>query len=157
MFDVKRLSEIIMEVSHQFRKGAEVTNEDRPGGIQVTHVYMMPHTDQAPSSLAMVDVWFINVGVDRALAEARREEIVGILNQWPDQSLKSGLSYITIGGVLGSQDLALMLLAIGKVLGFWNIVTPAIAGLKYGDPKADEMAGVGFIMASGYKTERVSV
>jgi hypothetical protein len=156
MFDVQRLNKIIMEVAKQFRKGEAVTTEEKPG-LTVAHIYMMPHTDDAPPALEMVDVWFINVGVDKAAAEKHRDELVEILSQWPDQPLKGGLSYISIGGTLGSQDLALMLLAIGKVLGFWGIVSPRIIDMEPGDPKADDLAGRGFVMASGYTPEGATV
>lgn len=153
-FNPNRICEIVKEVSGQFRKTAEMITSEEHAGLTVQHVYMMPHTSEAPEGLEMVDVWFIKVGVKKAAAEAKRAELVALLDEWPTKHpLSGGLSYITIGGELGSQDLALMLLAVGKVLGFWKIMSPAIVGMKPGDPTADEMAGMGFVMASGYRPE----
>jgi hypothetical protein len=158
-FDVSRLNKIVMEVAHQFRKGDAVIHEEKPG-LLVTHVYMMPHVSEATPGLEMVDMWFINVGVDKDKAEAHRDELVAILNEWPVKSgaqpLDGGLSYISIGATVGSQDLALMFMAVGKILGFWKVITPEILGMKAGDPKGEELAGLGFVMASGYNPERVA-
>lgn len=148
MFDRERLTKIITESTIQYRKGEPVTTKT-VGNITVHDVYMMPHTSEAEKGLELVDMWFINVGVKRIEAEKHREELVAILNEWPDDPLSGGLSYISFGGTLGSQDLALMLMALGKFLGFWKVVTPAMFG-DIGEEKANELAGRGFIMASGY-------
>lgn len=150
MFDPSKVCDIIRQSTRQFRKGEELTKKV-VGGIEVTDIYMMPHIDDAPTDgLIMVDVWFIYVGVDKTVAESKRDELVALLNEWPTgQPLASGLSYMTIGGELGSQDYALCLIALGSVLGLWKVITPAFL---VGDDKAkgDELAGGGFIMASGY-------
>ncbi len=46
--------------------------------------------------------------------------------------------------------MALRLFALGKVLGFWNIITPETLGFK--GEAADEFAGKGFVMMGGYKS-----
>lgn len=155
-FNVSRFNQIILACTTEYRKGEAVIHEEKPG-LLVTHVYMMPHVSEATPGLEMVDMWFINVGVDKDKAEAHRDELVAILNEWPvTQPLDGGLSYISIGATVGSQDLALMFLAVGKVLGFWKVITPEILGMKAGDPKGEELAGLGFVMASGYNPERVA-
>lgn len=152
-FDPNKVCDILRATTRQFRKGEDVT-EKVAGRIRVFDIYMMPHVADADPNLVMVDVWFINVGVDKAVAKTKREELVTLLNEWPtEQPLTSGLSYITIGGELGSQDYALCLIALGSVLGLWKVITP---GFLVGDDKAkgDELAGAGFIMADGYRPEK---
>jgi hypothetical protein len=65
--------------------------------------------------------------------------------------LRGGPSYIEIGGVLGSQDIALRFIGLGSLLGLWTAVTPEAMGLGSGED-AKELAGNGFIMCSGYRT-----
>lgn len=151
-FDPGKICDILRVTTQQYRKG-EMETTKQVGGITVTDIYMMPHVADADPNLVMVDVWFINVGVDKAEAEKHRDELVALLNEWPtEQPLTSGLSYITIGGELGSQDYALCLIALGSVLGFWKVITPALLGAD--KAKGDELAGSGFIMAGGYKPEK---
>lgn len=162
-FDPNRICAILAEVSQEFRKGEAVT-EKVTGNVRVTDVYMMPHVSEAQPGLEMVDVWFINVGVDKTKALTRRDELVALLGEWPtEQPLASGLSYITMGGELGSQDMALRLIGVGTTLGFWNVISPAflmaVPGKEPGisKEKADELAGGGFVMASGYRPEKAHV
>lgn len=153
MLDTTRLTKIITTTTAQFRKGEVTTTKTMPNGIEVTDVYMMPHIDEASKGLVMVDMWFIEVGVKQEMAQEYRDELVSLLKEWPeDTPLSGGLSYIVFGGVLGSQDLALMLMALGSVLGFWKVITPKVFG-DIDKAMADELAGSGFIMASGYIPE----
>ena len=62
--------------------------------------------------------------------------------------LHQGLSYIEIGGELGSQDLALRLIGLGGLLRLWSVVTPAT--LLAEGQAADELAGAGFVMSGGF-------
>ena len=68
-----------------------------------------------------------------------------IIKHYPNlKRLESGPSYIEIGAELGSQEIALLFLALGELLGIWSVIIPAKLGLP------PEMAGQGFIMCSGY-------
>lgn len=154
--NIERLSQITQDCTRQFRKGEAVT-EKATGGLMVVDVYMMPHADEADKKFESVDVWFIKVGVDKGKAEGYRDEVIQILDQWPNDRLRSGISYIEIGGELGSQDLALMLMALGKVLGFWSIASPLIFGGEPGDAKSDELAGNGFVMTTGFNKNAMAV
>lgn len=162
-FDPNKICSILAEVTQEFRKGEAVT-EKVTGSVRVVDVYMMPHVSDAHPGLEMVDVWYINVGVDKTKALTRRDELVALLDEWPtEQPLTSGLSYITMGGELGSQDMALRLIAVGTALGFWRVVSPAFLMASPDKPggitkeKADELAGGGFVMASGYRPEKAHV
>jgi hypothetical protein len=118
----------------------------------VTEIFAMPSVEEAPAHLERVDVVFMVIGVDKAKAETHRAELAAILAEYPVPGrLENGPSYIEIGGVIGDQGAAFQLFAIGKVLGFWNILTPEAIGAS-GD-EAVKLAGAGFIMISGYAPE----
>lgn len=146
-----RLYEIITETAHLYRKGEAATVHEK-NGIQIVDLYMMPHIDEASPELEIVDMWFVNVGVRKELAQQHRDELVLILQPW-QADLEKGLSYIHIGGLLGSQDMALLLMAIGKVLGFWSIITPEFLASAVGvsQTELNELAGRGFIMCDGFR------
>lgn len=53
-------------------------------------------------------------------------------------------SYLEVGGWIGDQGLALMLMGLGKLLGLWPIMTPKmLPGLDKG--AIDQLAGAGMI------------
>lgn len=71
-----------------------------------------------------------------------------LLANYPDlEGLGSGPSYLQMGGALGDQGLALMLIGLGKIVGLWEAITPASFGIT--GPEAKQMAGSGFVMCSG--------
>jgi hypothetical protein len=151
--DTKRLHEIIAETTGQFRKGPEVTRDDatpqRP--VNVVHVYLMPHESEAPTGddFALVDCHFIKVGVDKAKAALIRDELVRILDKYePRDELAGGPSYMHMGRYM-EQGTAFQLFALGKVLGLWDLITPASMGFE--GAEADRMAGSGFVMCTGLK------
>jgi hypothetical protein len=65
-----------------------------------------------------------------------------------DKFLAEGQSYIALAEKLGDQGLALTVMAVGEVAGFWTIITPEKLSLS-GDT-AHQLAGVGFVMTSGF-------
>ena len=144
-----RLYEILSETTAMFRRGDAVQEESRPG-LDVTHIYAMPHVADAAPSLERVDLHFVEIGVDRAKAEAIRADFINILNSWPArEELAGGPSYIAVGAIVGSQSAALQMFALGKVLGLWQVITPAMFGLT--GREADDMAGAGYVMITGYR------
>ena len=78
-----------------------------------------------------------------------KEELKALLlAQYPNPDrLKDGPSYIEIGGVLGDQGLALLLIGLGQLVGLWKAITPEVLGMS--GPMAQQMAGSGFVMMSG--------
>lgn len=142
-----RLHQILNETTVQLRKGEVVTKETQPG-LEVTTIDMMPHVDEAGPEFEKVDVHFMWIGVDKAKAEERRAEVYTFLRD-NDQLFRQGPSYIAIGGLIGDQGAAFQLLALGKVLGFWDVITPASLGADAA--QAEQLAGAGYIMASGCK------
>lgn len=152
--DTHRLLQILNESAFQLRKGAEVV-EHKEGNIDVTELYGMPHESDINVGVK-VDCHFIVVVVDEPTAKKYKDEVLQILKDWPSEAwgqpipkLEEGPSYIHVGGVLGDQGAAFQLFALGQVLGFWKIITPAKMGIT-GD-QADELAGGGFIMIDGFK------
>lgn len=136
---------ILGDTTIQLRKGPSVKQD----GI-ATHIYLMPHVNEAADGLEAVDLEFIVVGVDKAKAEARRVDLISILDSYPaPDRLAGGPSYIEVGGEIGSQGAAFQLFALGHVLGLWTVITPATLGMT-GD-EARRMAGMGMIMISGYR------
>lgn len=152
--DIKRLHTILQETTTQFRKGEVVQKglieNIRGEEIKYTATFtiqLMPHVDQMPYTMQKVDCHFIVIGVDKEKALKHRKELVEILQQYPGH-LKYGPSFIEVGGVIGDQGDALRLFALGEVLRLWELITPAYVGVD--GKAADQLAGSGFIMISGY-------
>lgn len=161
--DINALHKILAETTTQFRKGPIATgspelldaiergDETLPGGV--AEFYFMPHADDAPNGLAMVDCSFIRVGVDQEKAAAIKNELIALLNEYPEpERFSSGPSYIEVGGVIGDQGAALALFALGKVLGLWGVITPE--GLGFSGEEERRLAGSGFVMITGYAPKR---
>ena len=160
--DLNKLYKILSETTIQLRKGemihgdkhlVQAIKEGRdldkePGGV-VT-IDAMPHTDDAPADLEKVDCEFLVIGVDRKKAEVYRADLIELLNTYPSpERLAGGPSYIEVGAEIGDQGAAFQLFALGKTLGLWDIITPKVLG--FSGAEARQMAGIGFVMMSGYK------
>lgn len=163
--DLDRLYEILRETTVQLRKG-EVIHGDKPlvdalkaakapedyeqlpGGV-VT-IDAMPHVSEAWPELERVDLEFLVIGVNKAAAEKHRAEFISILNEYPQPDrLAGGPSYIEVGAEIGDQGAAFQLFALGKVLGIWDVITPATMGFT--GAVAQQMAGAGMVMMTGYQ------
>lgn len=113
-----------------------------------------------PKGVEVVDC-VARVAVVVEKAQRHREELIALLSQWPDEAwgwpvapLCNGPSYIDVGAVLGSQTLAFVLFAVGKVLGLWDIITSQTLGIE--GEKAGALAGLGFVMISGFRPESLA-
>jgi hypothetical protein len=147
--DIDLLWDVVQDTTAEFRKGATVTTDNRVEGLEVKHLYAMPHADQIPPHLDAVDVHFEIVGVDKERATARRDELLSVLREWPDGRLAQGPSYIEAGGVLGDQGIALRLYALGQVLELWDVITPERMGMS--GEAAEQAAGAGYVMVTGFR------
>ncbi len=146
--DLDRLRNILLATTVELRKGPSI-EENQLGPVTVTEIYAMPHVDEV-HDLEKVDVVFEVIGVDRALAEQHRGELISLLATYPEPDrLAGGPSYIEVGAVLGSQSAAFRLFALGKILGLWKLITPASLGMT-GEGER-RMAGIGFILISGWR------
>lgn len=127
----------------QLRKGPEVVHAGN-----VTEIYAMPHEFEA-QAVEKVDLHFIIVGVNREKAFEHKRDLIQILDTYPNpERLAAGPSYIEVGGEIGDQGAAFQLFALGEVLHLWKVITPAQIGID--GELAQQMAGSGFIMISGY-------
>lgn len=147
--DLEALYKILGETTIQLRKG-EVVTKTESKGLFVTEIYDMPHESEARPDIERVDLEFVVIGVDRAAAEKHRAELILILNTYPQlERLSNGPSYIEVGAEIGDQGAAFQLFALGKTLGLWEVITPSTIGAT--GEQAKQMAGMGFIMISGYR------
>jgi hypothetical protein len=157
--NVKRLYEILAETTCQLRKGEVLEGspqlvEQAKRGEELTaggvlEVYAMPHESEAKPDVEKVDMEFVVIGVSRAAAEERKAEVVSIMKEYPQpERLAGGPSYIEVGAEIGDQGAAFQLFALGKVLGLWDVVTPASLG--FSGQEARQMAGAGYVMITGF-------
>ena len=150
--NLDRLYEILNETTIQLRKGEEI-EQRHSGSLQVTKVYAMPPESEAEGNhLEKVDCHFIVVGVDKAKADSYKDEFISILRTYPEpERLAGGPSYIEVGGIIGDQGASFQFFALGQVLGLWKVITPKLLGIT--GEEADRMAGMGFVMMSGYRLD----
>ena len=147
--DLDALYRILQVTTQQVRKGPEVTQETA-GGLQVTHVYSMPDESAIPPTARVVDVHFIQIAVHLEAAGLVKDDLVALLRTYPEpERLARGPSYIEVGGWLGDQGAALQLFALGEALGLWTVITPERLGIT--GAAADQLAGTGFVMLSGWQ------
>jgi hypothetical protein len=61
-------------------------------------------------------------------------------------------NYMEIGGWIGDQGLALMLMGLGTILGLWKLMTPVtMLKFKPDDPLTKQMAEMGFVAIQAVK------
>ena len=150
--NLERLYQILQETTMQLRKGGEV-EEQKVGNINISKVFAIPHeSEYKGNGIVKIDCHYIIVAVDKVKTEKYREELITILKEYPTPDrLTEGPSYIEVGAQIGDQGATLQLFALGEVLGFWSIITPKTLGVTDSEV-ADQMAGSGMIMISGFKT-----
>lgn len=129
--------------------GQPVVTEKTEGNVHVTEVYGYP---EAPKDAVRADVHFVVVAPTEGFPE--KEEFLRVVRSafgegefqtMTADDLAGGPSYITLGGWLGSQDLALMLIGAVELAGIADAITPEKLGVTDRD-SADMMAGNGFVM-----------
>jgi hypothetical protein len=155
--DTENLYKIIEKTTTVYRKG-EPVEKRKVGSIQVTEIYRYRHTSEALTGddFDKVDMIFVDVMVDKKKAETCREDLAKILRNYPrPERLAGGPSYIELAPNLEmEQEGALRLMALGKTLGLWKIVSGKTFGMD--DATTREMAGQGLLMISGYGPKRNS-
>ena len=125
----------------------EVTHTQH-GAVKVTTINAYP---EAPPQAVRADVHFVLVAPTEVFpsAEDLTAAVRGALGpgEFSDMdaaTLSGGPSYITLGGWLGSQDLALMLIGAVELAGIAKAITPTLLGMT--GETADQMAGMGMVM-----------
>lgn len=146
--DLTALARILDATTTVYRKGPEVVERDA-AGVRVVEVFGCPPPEALPAAATRVDVHFVLVGVDMTAARVAEPDLRALLATYPaPDRLAGGPSYIEAGAVLGSQEAALRLFALGEALGLWTVITPARLGIT--GASADQMAGGGLVLMSGY-------
>jgi len=129
------------------RPGQEVIEERDVGNVHVVEFNMF---DQAPPGATRADVHFVLVAPTEGLPD--REEFARVLREaagpgdfttLSTEDLAKGPSYIALGGWLGSQDLALMLIGAAELVGYAKAITPEVLGIT--GEMADQLAGQGMV------------
>ena len=147
--DLDLLYKILNETTCQLRKGPMV-EKTKEGSLETTHVYFMPDEKEAPENITKVDMHFIIVGVDKEKAEKRKDDLVNLLQDYPDmEAFKGESSYIPVGANIGDQGAAFQLFALGEVLDLWGVITPERMGFK--GEMGDMLASRGMITMTGFK------
>ncbi len=149
-WSLDRLYEILKETTTPLRKGPEAVGSVA-GGVQVVEIFDMTKEGEAEERFdRMVDCHFLTVGVDSTKAESYKAELLELLREYPEpERLAGGPSYIEVGAVLGDQQAAFLLFALGEALDLWHVITPAKLGME--GAIADRAAGGGMVMMSGLK------
>lgn len=97
-----------------------------------------------------VDVFFFVVGLtdEQADAETFTKLTAECKGEFAQINPLDGEqhSFIELGGMLGSQELALRYIGLGKILGVLDLLTPLQMGMSKDDPIAQQMAGSGLVM-----------
>lgn len=148
--NIDRLKIILSQTTY-----SEVAGPETPGNNAILQLFRpLPK-----GSGILVDCFLLKVRVHPGRAQEFAAELVKILEYYPQpRSLIAGPSYLQVGqalkGKVKSPDLegALRLFALGKVLGFWKIHTPA--ELASNDEQAQEMAKNGHITITGFDPKR---
>jgi hypothetical protein len=150
--DGQKLYNILQDSTKVFRK-EEVVERRQFGNVDVIELFGYDHTSEAPSgdNFDKVDMIFVDVVVDKTRAEQYKGALDEQLRSYPQLGrLASGPSYIELAPNLGlEQEGALRLMALGKTIGMWDIISAKTLGMD--DATARQMAGQGFLMISGYK------
>jgi len=146
-----KLYGIIEETTRVYR-GGEPEQTRRIGNIEIVEMFGYEHPDNAPTgdNFEKVDMVFVDVVVDKSKAEEHRDDLLKILEDYPQpERFAGGPSYTELSPNCGlGQTEGLRLMALGKVLGLWDIISGKTLGLD--DAAVMEMAGKGFINISGY-------
>ena len=106
-----------------------------------------PGGDDQPTGHSADLVFFLVAARDGADADSLRRLVAAAAGPGAFGSLDPldgrEHGYIEVGGWIGDQGAALMLMGLGTVLGLWTLMTPEMFGFH--GPVALEMAGYGLV------------
>ncbi|MBU3904973.1 MAG: hypothetical protein KJ906_02410 [Nanoarchaeota archaeon] len=152
--NTKELYEILQDSTRVYRKG-EIVEESELEHIKVVEIFGYEHTDNAPKedNFDKIDMIFVDVLVDKTKAKDYKNNLINILKEYPQpERLAGGPSYIELAPNLEmEQESTLRLMALGKSLEMWDIISGKTLGMD--DAKTKELAGSGMLMISGYKID----
>lgn len=137
-----------------YRKGEVVKEHQTKNGSRVITIDAFP---EAPYHGVLFDLHFVEVGFTEAVGAPGKDDFVAAIRAALEdggefanltrEDLAGGPSYITLGGWLGDQTLAMQFIALCKFHDLGQIITPATIGIT-DRVKADELAGAGFVMGT---------
>ena len=105
--------------------------------------------DERVAALQRVDCSIVSVGVDVDRARTYLDDIVALLDEYPDPArLQDGPSYKQVAEIVGDDVTALRLFGLGRVLDLWAVLTPADFGIE--PEMVEEAADLGMVVISGY-------
>jgi hypothetical protein len=109
-----------------------------------------PSNPKQPTEHAVDMIFFKVAAINGANADKLKELIaVNKKGEFCDIDLFDGNehNYMEIGGWIGDQGIALMLMGLGTILGLWDLLTPVtILKMNSNDPVCQQMAGMGMIV-----------
>ena len=95
------------------------------------------------------DLAFFKVrAVGNPVAEELTDAIKAHSGEWGEVDLFDGKehNYMEIGGWIGDQGAAMMLMGLGSILGLWRLMTPrSMLGADLPDDLVMQMAGMGMV------------
>lgn len=143
--NTSELARIARDTTTVYRKGEVVNEHPVTDGVTVVEINNYPHADTAQREL--VDMVFVEIGIDLPKAQAQRSAIVAAFGDYigPESGLnyREGPSYLHIGADLGDQETALRLMALCSVLHIGRLMTPMHIGAE--GRMAQDLAGRGFL------------
>lgn len=107
----------------------------------------------------IIDMSIVSISYNSIKVRSHAAEMIELLKDWPSESwghpippLGEEINYIAAGGALEDQRRALMLFAFGKLLDWWDILSPvAVFGMSKDDPVAQQLVGGGLLSIIGYR------
>lgn len=150
--EVLQLEDILDKTTKVYRK-RDILSMDNSGAIITNSSSVYPYTDEAPkdNNYEKVDMVFVDVTVDKNIAQNYRYKLESILIDYPNyQRLSNGMSYVELSSNLElNPEKTFRFMALGKVLGFWDIYSGKNSGLS--DIQSLELAGMGLLNITGYR------
>lgn len=137
-------------VTPYLKKGGKEVEVKRRGDIDIVEIFAFPQEAEIPAGQIKVDLVFFAAAIDMAEVELHKEDLLAMIHELEDlmeekgMPMRYGQSYIHLGGVIGSQQVALLTMALCKALNLWGLVTPYSMG-EYDQERAKHAAGMGFI------------
>ena len=134
------------------RQGDPELKVRKAGDVGVIELNTFP---EEPPNAVRADVHFVMVAPNEGFPD--KDELIrvvvgaigkGEFSEITAEDLAGGPSFITLGGWLGSQDLALMLIGAVELARIAKAITPKALGMS--DRTAEAMAGAGLVMLGPY-------
>jgi hypothetical protein len=149
---MESLYEILNKTTQVYRKG-DLISEKKLDNVNIVEIYNYPALNKNFDTklYEKVDMIFVDVLVDKIQAEKYKTNLENVLKNYSEpKRLSQGPSYIELAPNLGlEQEGGLRVMALGKVLGLWNIMSGKTLGMD--DDQSLQMAELGLLNISGYK------